>query len=114
MKSLTIAILLTAIFYSFPTVVLADCPDEGRCWIAWGGSATQYQELGTFKTPTCYKFGKGCRPWHCEGYKDTKPDYWLNKCVQTFNVTHTPSRSGEILWVTFKGGIVGNYSRELK
>lgn len=114
MKLLTTAILLTALCCSVPSAVLADCPDKGSCWISWGGSSTQYQELGTFNTPTCYKFGKGCRPWHCEGYKDTTPDYWLNKCVQTFNIKHTPSRSGEILWVTFKGGITGNYSRNLQ
>lgn len=114
MKQIALALLLSAVCLIIPHKAMADCPDEGSCWISWGGSSTQYQDLGTFKTPTCWKFGKGCRPWHCEGYKDTNPADWLNKCIQTFNVKHTPSRSGETLWVTFKGGITGNYSRELK
>jgi len=112
MKSLTITILLTAVVFLSFSAAFADCPDKVKCRLTWGYE--QYKDLGTINTPTCYKFGHGCRPWHCNGYKDTNADYWLNKCVNDFKVKHDPSHSNELLWVTIKGGIVGNYSRELK
>ena len=114
MKKFIIALLLSAICCSFPAVVLADCPDKVECKLSWGYGETTWKDVGTINTPTCYKFGKGCRPWHCEGFKDTNSDYWLNKCVQTFTIKHDKSHPNEILWVTIKGGIVGNYSRNLQ
>lgn len=114
MNKLIMGILLAAVICAAPAAVLADCPNKGQCSLSWGGSSTQYKDLGTIYMPTCWKFGKGCRPWHCGGQEDKNSDYWLNKCVSEFNVKHDPSHSNEILWLQFQGGITGNYSRDLK
>lgn len=112
MKTFAFALMLAAAASLSHTAAFADCPDEIKCSLSW--APEHYQDLGKIKTPTCYKFGKGCRPWHCNGYKDTNSDYWLDKCIQTFNVKHDKSHSNERLVLTIKGGIVGNYSRSLK
>lgn len=112
MKRIIIVGSLLLAFLAAPMVAVADCPDTARCWISYG-SPTQYEELGTFSTPTCWKFGKGCRPWHCDN-NDTNSDHWLNVCISKYKVVPNPSRYKEILWVTFEGGKTGNYSRELK
>ena len=67
----------------------ADCPDKVACKCP--ASSTSHD--GTYKTagtidniPTCYKFSKGCRPWHCDGrYKNTDREYWTNKCRARFS-----------------------------
>jgi len=47
----------------------ADCPDKVDCEYP---VATFTQTAGHLNVPTCYKFGHGCRPWHCDGqYKNT-------------------------------------------
>lgn len=62
---------------------LADCPDKVSCRINGGGENPV--EIGTIDVPTCYKFGKGCMPWHCKDAPDTNRDYWTAQCMQRFS-----------------------------
>lgn len=34
--------------------------------------------------PTCYKFLKGCRPWHCtdSDFVNTDQHYWEHRCAE--------------------------------
>lgn len=61
---------------------LADCPDIVSCNLFSDSYAPQ---VGTISVPTCYKFGKGCRPWHCDNAPDTNRDYWTAQCMQKFS-----------------------------
>ncbi len=67
----------------------ADCPDKVSCEYR---VATFTSAAGQFNVPTCYKFGDGCKPWHCDGrYKDTNRDYWTAQCRKEFPTTCTES-----------------------
>lgn len=60
---------------------LADCPDKVSCQKL---SGRKMIEIGVIRVPTCYKFGKGCRPWHCSGARDTDRDYCTSRCIRKF------------------------------
>jgi hypothetical protein len=62
----------------------ADCPDIVSCGIeVWSYRSYEYQEVGKIHVPTCYKLGKGCRPWHCDGqWEHTNRGYWTDQCVK--------------------------------
>lgn len=62
----------------------ADCPDLVSCNL-YGGGDEYSPRVGTISVATCYKFGKGCRPWHCDHASDTNRDYWTAQCMQKFS-----------------------------
>ena len=107
MRRLMVGVGIIAAMFIIPQQGLADCPDEAECSLEWvtGFHSADSKKLGVIKTPTCYTFGKGCRPWHCSGYKDTNSAYWINKCITLYNVKHESSRTSERVCVYFKGGI---------
>jgi hypothetical protein len=77
------ALLMLAALALAP-LAAADCPDIVSCQIkVWLGRSSTHQEVGKIHVPTCYKFGKGCRPWHCDGqWEHTNRDYWTDQCVK--------------------------------
>jgi len=60
----------------------ADCPDVVTCDVAM--MAGMEMEVGRFSQPTCYKFGAGCRPWHCDNAPTTDRRHWSRKCQRLF------------------------------
>jgi hypothetical protein len=57
----------------------ADCPDVVRCYKLVGMHTDEV--LGKIHVPTCWKFGKGCKPWHCSGqWEHTNEGYWKDQC----------------------------------
>lgn len=122
MKTKLFAPLLAAAFVMSPLFVHAACPDKVTCTISWGtgadGGSAHYQDIGNIATPTCYKFGKGCRPWHCSG-NSTNVDYWLDRCISYFGIKHDPKHDHEYIRISFPGATVdgesnAKYRRELK
>lgn len=81
--SVFLTVMIGFMIPGLTTYAYADCPDKVSC-----SSDTPYYSntWGTFNVPTCYKFGKGCKPWHCDGqYKNTNRDYWTDKCRNNFS-----------------------------
>ena len=82
-------------------MVFADCADQAVCLYKYDGPQGQTEDrVGIIDTPTCWKVGEHCRPWHCKG-NDTSSDYWISKCMRQFLMQHTIGRSKEKACVTF-------------
>ena len=114
--------ILTVALFLIPLHGFASCPDKVTCTISWGvgaeGDSAEFKNLGNIAAPTCYKFGKGCRPWHCSG-NSSNADYWLDRCISYFGVRHDPKHNPEYIRVSFPGATVdgesnAKYRRELK
>ncbi len=111
-----------------PAIAGADCPNVARCWQLqthvfdlmdnhknYNTFAPQNSiELGVIETPTCWRFGLGCRPWHCAN-NYTTPDYWMDECLRRYPPIRMPDiRVINHICVTFPGGVVvDNYCRPL-
>ncbi len=122
MKTKLFITILAAALCTPPLAGHAACPDKVTCTISWGigidGESTDFKDIGNIATPTCYKFGKGCRPWHCKN-NSTNADYWLDRCISYFGIKHDPKHDKEYIRVSFPGSPVDgesnwNYRRELK
>jgi hypothetical protein len=82
-KALRVFVVLLALSASAGAAApaRADCPDVVECQGLTGDYG--YETVGKIHVPTCYKFGKGCRPWHCDGrYGSTNRVYWEEQCNQ--------------------------------
>lgn len=62
-----------------PVAANAFCQDRVVCAVypyKW-----THNYVGQIGIPTCYKFGSGCRPWHCDGAALTNRDTWTQRCM---------------------------------
>lgn len=101
MKKIMITVLLGAIFLMLmPFAVVAACPDQAVCQRYWQGNTEYGDRVGIISTSTCWKVGHQCRPWNCSG-DNTTSDYWINRCIQDFNVKHVAGRVDDKICVTF-------------
>jgi len=111
MQKTVLAFLVSAAILITPLTGFADCPDEAICYITWtfndpgilNDVKLEHRELGTIKTPTCWKFGIGCRPWNCTAYQHTNADYWLDRCAEKFWFHRGPQYKMLELGVIFSG-----------
>lgn len=97
-KSVIISIIIAMTLIIIPVTGLAmSCADKVVCYYVTANvDSGDYHRVGEISTPTCWKIFHQCRPWHCDGYKDTNNDYWKNKCVQRF-----PVLQGKNVWVEY-------------
>ena len=80
-------IAIWVMVFQYSLVVHADCPNWVDCC-----SKPGMKYVGHLDVPTCYKFLKGCRPWHCSGqdYSHALQCEWDRKCTERF-----PKECGE-------------------
>ena len=115
MKRLLTFCILTLVFAVLPQMALASCPDQAVCELYWSpnnsGDPGQ-KRVGIIDTPTCWKIGHQCRPWHCGG-DSTNSDHWINRCVSTYGVTHNANHRNEKICVIFPSVKTSLHGREL-
>jgi hypothetical protein len=75
--------VLVGLVFGMISLARADCPDMVICQIPGGFGSSSNIDVGSFSTPTCYKFWAGCKPWHCKG-NTTNQDYWDQECRRRF------------------------------
>ncbi len=86
-KSLLFVLVIAVMIVSAPAAGLADCPDKMKCGYWTESFPPEQKQAGVVENfPTCYKFGSGCKPWHCEGGNYKTEDQCKQICVQKFTV----------------------------
>lgn len=63
------------------------CPDIIVCnklVTNYENMTSKLVETGRFSWPTCYKFGHGCRPRHCDNARDLSDLHWFEECNRRF------------------------------
>jgi hypothetical protein len=79
MKRVWLLLALAALLLLPAFSARADCPDVVHCVVYTGMHSGDV--LGKIHVPTCWKLGKGCRPWHCPGqWEHTNAGYWQDQC----------------------------------
>ena len=72
-KDFFISILIALTIIIIPVAGFTmSCADKVVCYYVTANvDSGDYHRVGEISTPTCWKIFHQCRPWHCEGYKDT-------------------------------------------
>ncbi len=85
-KGFLFMLLVAVVFLSIPIAGWADCPDRMNCYYVISGYEATYVKVGTVDIPTCWKFGTGCKPWHCSGGNYKTEEQCKAICVEKFPV----------------------------